>query len=248
MSDKNETPMIQLFGDSISAGITYDESKGRYVHLKRCFFSMMEEKLSVPIKNASHLGSTILKGMSTVERTLTRTKADVAVIEFGGNDCDYNWDEIAKDPTARHEPNVSLSSFTESLLGLIDKLRKDKIQPVLFSLPPLDSERYLQRVSKSDETAKKNILSWLGDVERIYRWHEMYNERIIEIAQTSETPLINVREKFLSQPDYKPYLSNDGIHPNEKGHLLIAQKIYEVLSSSYPWALKIDATPPAFSM
>lgn len=247
MQKTNQISQVQLLGDSISAGITYDETKKRYVHLKNCFFSMLEDKLAVPIQNASHLGSTILKGMHTVEKALSRSRADVVAIEFGGNDCDFHWDEIAKDPTAPHRPNVTRAAFGDYLSGLIETLRAQKIRPVVFTLPPLDSERYLQRVSKADPDARRNILTWLGDVEQIYRWHETYNDKIIEIAQRTATPLIDVRARFLAQPDYSEYLSGDGIHPNEKGHLLIAGKIYEVLNQSYPWMLRQDATPPAFA-
>jgi hypothetical protein len=107
-----------------------------------------------------------------------------------------------------------------------------------MTLPPLDSERYFEWISKKSEVYKKNILAWLGSVNTIYSWHEHYNSIIIDTAREMQTNLIDVRSAFLAHKDYSPYLCIDGIHPNQVGHKLIADKILEYIKTNYNFLLK----------
>ena len=77
-------------------------------------------------------------------------------------------------------------------------------------------------------TERSNILKWLGgSSEFIYRWHEQYNVAVHNIAQTANVKLIDIRSAFLERRDYCNYLSDDGIHPNETGHALIAGTVVQ---------------------
>ncbi len=69
-----------------------------------------------------------------------------------------------------------------------------------------------------------NILQWLGDVEHIYRWHERYNNAVVQVARESDVPLADVPgTRFLSYTHYGDLLCADGIHPNAKGHGVIEE-------------------------
>ena len=48
-----------------------------------------------------------------------------------------------------------------------------------------------------------------------------------KIAQTANIKLIDIRSVFLQRRDYCNYLSDDGIHPNETGHALIAGTVVQ---------------------
>ena len=41
-----------------------------------------------------------------------------------------------------------------------------------------------------------------------------------------------ITSKFLETKDYSALLCNDGIHPNEKGHKLIAETIMQYISDN----------------
>ena len=71
----------------------------------------------------------------------------------------------------------------------------------------------------------ENILHWLGDVEHIYRWHEMYNLVVVRLAAVKHVPLIDIHKAFLESRDYLNMYCEDGIHPNEAGHSLISNVI-----------------------
>jgi len=98
-------------------------------------------------------------------------------------------------------------------------------RPVFLNLPPIDPRRYFQWASKG--LNKKNILAFLGEIETIYKWQEMYSKVIEELATDGKVPLIDIRSGFMNKKNFSYYLCADGIHPNEKGHMLISRAIHE---------------------
>ena len=66
----------------------------------------------------------------------------------------------------------------------------------------------------------------------------MYNSVIVSIAEETKTRWIDIRGAFLQTADFTNFICIDGIHPNEKGHKLIAAKIFEYIKSNYSFMLK----------
>lgn len=64
-----------------------------------------------------------------------------------------------------------------------------------------------------------------GSADYIYKFHESYNNKICSIAEKNGIRLIDIRSAFLELGNYSDFLCEDGIHPNEKGHKLIAEAI-----------------------
>jgi lysophospholipase L1-like esterase len=228
---------ITLLGDSISKGVIYDEDKEKYVIIKDSFCNIVEQKLKGAVHNAGKFGSTIIKGSKKLYDELTKSTPDIVVIEFGGNDCDFNWEEVAEKPFESHEPNTDLSVFEETLKKIIINLKNINVIPVLMTLPPLDSDNYFKWISKKGDEYRRNILTWLGSINRIYTWHENYNTVIIKLAKETHTNLIDIRSAFLNNKDYTKYLCPDGIHPNRQGHKLIADKIMDFIKTNYNYLL-----------
>jgi len=150
---------------------------------------------------------------------------DYTILEFGGNDCDYNWAEISKDPFREHICNTPISLFREKYMELIDSVRKNGGKPILLNLPPIDPKRYFKWASRGLD--RKNILTFLGEVDAIFKWQEMYSAVVEELAVKEKIPMIDIRSGFMSKKNFSNYLCADGIHPNEKGHLLISRAIRE---------------------
>jgi lysophospholipase L1-like esterase len=111
------------------------------------------------------------------------------------------------------------------------------IIPVLVSLPPLDAEKYFQWISKNSDQAQKNILKYIGNISRIYSWHEQYNAAILRVAEETKTRLIDIRSSFLQTEDYTKLICLDGIHPNKEGHKVIADKILNYIQTNYMFLL-----------
>lgn len=147
-----------------------------------------------------------------------------AFLEFGGNDCDFRWDQISANPRAEHLPATTPERFFAMYGEVINKLKSKGIQPVLMTLPPLDAERYFNWFTRTGLN-KRAILDWLGDVQFIYRWHESYSSAIWEIGEAFGAPVADIRKIFLEQRNYSRFLCKDGIHPNAEGHQLIKTEI-----------------------
>ena len=97
--------------------------------------------------------------------------------------------------------------------------------PVLLTLPPIDAHRYFNWFTQGENV--ENILQWLGDIDRIYRWHEMYNLAVCRVAMQEGVLLLDISSRFLERSHYEELLCEDGIHPNEKGHELIFESLRE---------------------
>ncbi|MNP35700.1 GDSL-like Lipase/Acylhydrolase [compost metagenome] len=107
-----------------------------------------------------------------------------------------------------------------------------------MTLPPLDAERYFKWISKNSSTKANNILTWLGTVNRIYTWHKLYNDAIIQVAMELKVKWIDIRDAFLKTEDYREYMCEDGIHPNEQGHKLIADYFIHFMKNNHQELLK----------
>jgi len=107
---------VYLFGDSVARGIVLDET-GSYAPIKESFASMVAEKLGIDIVNKARFGCTIGKGLELVRRffgkdEFPKTPGTIALMEFGGNDCDFRWDEISRNPEGIHVPATPLADFS----------------------------------------------------------------------------------------------------------------------------------------
>ena len=212
---------IQVWGDSVLKGVVYDPARSRYTLLKDSAIAMLSKTFRVPFENLSRMGRTApeaLKAMLQMDARSFRDK--LVVIEYGGNDCDFNWAAVARAPEAPHAPNTPVKQFTEALKSMAEHVRAAGGTPLLCSLPPLDPRRYLKWIVR-DGLDEGSILSFLGVPERIYRWQEYYSTLVLKVAAEVNCRWLPLREAFLEAVRGEDVLCQDGIHPNDRGHRLI---------------------------
>jgi lysophospholipase L1-like esterase len=214
-----------VFGDSIGKGVVLRPDSSRYESIKMNLENLFGRN-DIQIKNYAMFGCTVAKGLSMIKRHAQElTDYKNIFVELGGNDCDFDWNEIAADPDKEHVSKTPLSTFTALYKELIEEIRRNGGKPILLTLPPLDPQRYFKWVSKGING--ENILKWLGDVNMIYRWQELYNVEVMLLATQMSVPIIDIRSAFLKCNHYSDYLCSDGIHPNSKGYELIYRTIAE---------------------
>ncbi len=215
---------ICVFGDSIIKGIVFDTLRGRYTFLKNSFINILGKNTGITVDNYAKFGCTVTAGKKLIERHAAElSRYQYTVLEFGGNDCDFDWAAISERPYDQHMAKTPIADFQIHYSDIIDSVVASGSQPVLFSLPPLNAPRYFAWISKGLNA--ENILRWLGDVEHIYRWHEMYNLAVVKLSAIKQIPLIDIRRAFLEARNYISLYCEDGIHPNESGHALISDVI-----------------------
>jgi lysophospholipase L1-like esterase len=225
---------ICVFGDSLAKGVIYNDAVQRYSFSKDSFVALFCKGGDLTCSNYSMFGCTVTKGEQLVElHPDSIAAADFTVLEFGGNDSDFNWEEISEAPDLPHDPKTPITAFFDTYKRIIDKVKSVGGKPIMLNLPPLDPKRYFSWISKNLNPG--NILKWLGGSrDFIYRYHEMYNVHVHRIAALLSVPLIDIRSAFLTKSNYSDYLCIDGIHPNEKGHQLISQTIKSIVGMHLP--------------
>ncbi|MGI6168624.1 MAG: SGNH/GDSL hydrolase family protein [Christensenellales bacterium] len=225
---------IIIWGDSLIKGIAFDSIGNRYSTIRENGVHMVENSLGVTIKNRARFGCTAPKGKMILQKDLqTGMSADVGLIEFGGNDCDFDWKQVSERPLDTHQPKTPLGAFKEAMIQMIHAVRKTGATPMVMSMPPLDAERYFEFISRGGLN-KKNIIQWLGDVQHIYRWHELYSNEIVKLALENDCILVDVRGAFLQEWDHRQYLCEDGIHLNEKGQKFLGNIFVEYARTRKP--------------
>lgn len=220
---------VCMIGDSISKGVVFDSVMRKYILLKDNFVNMLKGSTNISVKNYSLFGCTVTKGLEILRRHKDEIcNYDYTALEFGGNDCDFDWAQVSAAPEKEHLPKTPVDDFERKYLSLISKIKEYGGHPVILSLPPIDAKRYFAWISHN--LNPKNILSWLGDIDFIYRWHEMYNLATCRLAKKCGVPYIDISSAFLEKTNYRDLICEDGIHPNKKGHELICKTIYDTIS------------------
>lgn len=219
---------IAALGDSLTKGVVLTD-KNRYTVLDNNYMDIIGRELDLQIENYGKFGCTVCFGSNVIDRHAEDiAEADYTFIEYGGNDCDFDWLRIAQAPEDDHSPKTNLNSFKKEISALIERVRNLGSKPVLVSLPPILSDTYFSFFSKGmSEEQKSNIVDWLGgDTGIIARWHETYNRALFDVARRTQTDIIDITTPF---DTYRGKLASlycsDGIHPNAEGHKLIATSI-----------------------
>ena len=215
---------ICILGDSVSKGVLLDPQQGRYICGRSGFADRLDRLENIEVENFSVFGCTVSKGLRLAERHSAKLEgADAVLLEFGGNDCDFHWTEIAADPEREHMPNTPMEEYLEDYARLIYAVESRGALPVPMNLPPIHAQSYFNWFSRDmDEREKANIVTWLhGDIEYIHRWHKSYNDQLTALTDSLGAKMADIRSDFCAGGNYSDFLCADGIHPNEAGQELI---------------------------
>lgn len=206
------TDKLYLYGDSLLKATVPDEEFRYHFHAAELLSGHPE------VVSRAMMGATVRKGLQLVQRDTQRgLDARYALVGYGGNDSDFDWQAVSDDPAGRHRPKTELPEFRRLLTETVELLRQKGVQPLLMTLPPIDAEKYLRFVCRGGAD-RGRILSWLGDCQMIYRYQELYSDTVAAVAVEHRVPLIPVRRAFLWDQNYCRMISPDGIHLNMDGY------------------------------
>ena len=225
---------ITIFGDSISKGVLIND--GKIEKVEKNAVNIIEEHYDININNKSVFGQTLKrvydkKLIGEYLNNLDESKQNVLVISLGGNDSDYNWDQVASDPQNEHYSKTPLNEFTRILEETIIKVKQNNVKLILTNLFPIDSKRYFDNIiSKKNDC--KSILQFLNnDITNLSRHQEVYNDVIMNLGNKYSIPILDIRSVFLLNTHFLLNLSLDGIHPNANGQIEIAKVLIEQIDS-----------------
>ena len=221
---------ITALGDSLTKGVILTE-QNRYTVTDSGFIDIIGNELDLSVENHGKFGCTVSFGSSVIDRHADEIKeSDYTFLEYGGNDCDFDWPRIAQAPDDTHRAKTELSQFKKQFTDLISRVKGLGSVPVIISLPPIIPDVYFPFLSRNmTRSQKNNIIRWLGgDINIISRWHESYNRALFSIAGQTRTHIIDITTPFDTyRGNLRSLYCPDGIHPNTEGHKLIAKTIID---------------------
>lgn len=225
----SEIKSVIVWGDSILKGIISTEDLTQIRPSEINALQMAGEKLNIEVNNKSIYGAHIIKLQSTQTKNLNKgLTADIALIESGTNDCDYEWNDVCTIPFSEITQKVPLADFKRIVSEMVDTSRENKITPVLVTAPDFAIPYWREYITRGLD--KDKIAQFIGeDPYVLLRNQEEYMEAIRQVAAEKNVQLIDMRVEFRKASDPMALMCKDGVHPNIEGHKLMADVFVKLL-------------------
>ena len=211
---------LVVFGDSILKGvITIPESKNLFDVTPNDSLTLAQKELGFELDNRSIYGNITSKGLVKLQKFFEKGgSADFCVIEFGSNDCDYDWGTLIQ--------KVPLEQYLDNLAQMIKLCRDNKITPLMMGLIPYVCDDWFKTIIKGQNEAA--ILNFLGGTaETLGKNQLIYKNAQAEFVQKNNVQFLDPWTIF---EGHKELMCYDGIHPNEKGYELLSKAWIKFLS------------------
>lgn len=196
---------ILFYGDSImfGQGVSYTET---WINRVTNMLNVIDYIDEIVVENISVSGRTSREALIDFPRFVQNSGADVLVIQFGLNDCNY-WQ------TDKGVPRVNINSFYNNLLEMADRAKMNNISQTIFLTNHPISK--LIDVSDIEINLEEN--------------NKLYNQKIMNLAYKNNIMVIDIHAQ-LSKHENKEFLSSDGIHLTKDGNIHYANIVYYNLS------------------
>lgn len=211
--------MICIYGDSILKSVVYEN--GAY-HADPAFARDMAAACRTEVVNRSYFGSTSGKGAARMARDIEAGKpfGELCIVEFGGNDCTYDWSAVNDAPEAAHRPVAEPEVFAGNLRSMIRMVRAQGAIPLLTNMTPIVPDRYFAWITRKLPSGDP-IRRWIRHFDRFYQQNEYYSLLCAVIAREEQTLYVDIRAPLLCGNESAALLCEDGMHPNREGHARI---------------------------
>ena len=144
----------------------------------------------------------------------------------------YNWQEIAANPSGQHVPVMDLVAYKAQYTNRIAQARAHGQEPVLVSLPIMDENRYFAFITRGmSMQERKNLLYWLGGkTERLRNIHALYNLSLFRLAAQQCVHIIDITSPMLASAHYEQLLEQDGVTLSPEGQQLVNNELSTLIS------------------
>ena len=144
----------------------------------------------------------------------------------------YDWQAIAADPSAKHNPQMDLVAYKALYTNRIAQARAQGLEPVLVSLPIIDENRYFAFITRGMSIQeRKNVLYWLGGhIERLRNIHALYNLALFRLASTQCVHIIDITSPMLASDHFNQLLEQDGVTLSLEGQALVDDELASLVS------------------
>ncbi len=211
---------LVVFGDSILKGVITIPNSGKlFDTTENDSLSLAQKELGFELDNRSIYGNITSKGLIKLQKFFEKGgESDFCIIEFGSNDCDYDWGTLVQ--------KVPLAEYLENLAAMVKLCREHKVTPLMMGLIPYVCDDWYQTIIKDQNEAA--ILDFLGgNSETLGKNQLIYKNAQADFVQKNKVQFLDPWTIF---EGHKELMCYDGIHPNEKGYELLSKAWIKFLS------------------
>ncbi len=205
---------ILTLGDSITKGVRtgVKENQTFTFYLGE---SLKKSGFDVEMIRKGISGENTTEALYRLDRDVIREKPHYVTIMYGTNDAFIDTREDENDSS----PRVPLDRYKQNLLTMVRLLKQDNIRVLLMTPIPMGKFWGLDR--------------------GVYKTHganfllKEYAAAVREVARLENIPLVDHFSQWLTWENNGKDIDNwltDAVHPNPKGHRLIAAAIFKVLA------------------
>jgi lysophospholipase L1-like esterase len=206
----SEAIRILSLGDSITEGFidgaVNDES--RYTTLLERVLD--ESGRPAQVMNRAYSGQVSTRGALDIAGFLSTDDPDVVTALYGANDM------LLEDGGV---PNVSPENFGEALRAIVKEVRAERGIPVLLSPVPLIAGKFYERHDRE-------LYERYGGIEILW---QSYDSAARRVAGEEHATLVDL--ELLMGDSLDILLGSDGVHPSVRGHEVIANELFRVIST-----------------
>ena len=211
---------LVVFGDSILKGvITIPNSDKLFDVTENDSLSLAQKELGFELDNRSIYGNITSKGLIKLQKFFEKGgEADFCIIEFGSNDCDYDWGTLVQ--------KVPLEDYLANLAAMVKLCREHKVTPLMMGLIPYICDDWFKTIIKGQNEAA--ILDFLGgNPEQLGKNQLIYKNAQADFVQKNKVQFLDPWQIFQG---HKEIMCYDGIHPNEEGYVELSKAWIKFLS------------------
>ena len=148
------TNSIIAWGDSILKGVVSGGDSKRFDITENDSLTQACRALGIELTNKSVFGSWMTKTRRTQDRSVRAGNiAQMAIIESGTNDCDYDWTAVSQNPDGDHLQRCPLDEFKKLMQEAVEVCRQNKITPVIMIPTPLVPEWWFNNICIGNDPA-----------------------------------------------------------------------------------------------
>ena len=211
---------LVVFGDSILKGVITIPNSGKlFDTTENDSLTLAQKELGFELDNRSIYGNITSKGLLKLQKFFDKGEsADFCVIEFGSNDCDYDWGTLVQ--------KVPLEDYLANLTAMVKLCREHKVTPLMMGLIPYVCDDWFKTIIKGhDEAAILNFLG--GSAETLGKNQLIYKNAQADFVQKNNVQFLDPWTIFQG---HKELMCYDGIHPNEEGYQQLSKAWIKFLS------------------
>lgn len=197
---------IIIFSDSIGTG-QYTSLAHSWAALLSGYLSQLSESLEedIIVTNSSGNGRTTRQALEVMQYEVLSKNPDILIIQYGLNDCNV-WAD------AHEMPRVSEEAFKANLIEIINRAEAANISEIFLIA--------------NHQTAKKSDTDY-------NTLNFVYNRRVRAASKATTAYLLDIeKEIWLNKTRPKTLLLEDGIHLNNKGHMLYFDIILPIVQKA----------------